>query len=165
MPPPRTTRRPRPRPRPTPAAELAARRKAIGAWWRRSHHFFRFLCASLVLAAAAMVAADGRPPGPALGSGLLWRLEVGLAVVLAVYVFVMVMWLAYQGRWAKIPVPGADGGVESGGTIDDQIETAASGMEEFKEHAKARLDDHDVALQQIRDRLTALDAHRDRRGA
>ena len=131
----------------------------MAAWWRRSHHFFRFLCASIVLAAAAMYAADGPPPAAALGSGLLWRLELGLAVVLAVYVFVMVMWLAYHGRWAKIPVPGADGGVESGAAIDDQIETAATGMAEFQEHAKARLDDHDVALQEIRDRLTALDGH------
>ena len=140
--------------------KLRDRPKAIGAWWLQSHHFFRFLCASLVLAFAAMYAADGRPPGAALGSGLLWRLELGLAVVLVAYVFVMVMWLAYQGRWAKIPVPGADGGVESGAMIDDQIDTAAAGMEEFKRQAKARLDDHDVALQQIRDRLTALDGDR-----
>ena len=110
-----------------------------------------------MLAVAAMYAADGRPPGPALGSGLLWRLELGLAVLLVVYAFIMLMWLAYQGRWAKIPVPGADGGVESGSMIDDQIDTAATGMEEFKTQARQRLDDHDVALQQIRDRLTALD--------
>jgi hypothetical protein len=126
-------------------------------WWLQSHQFFKFLCASLVLAIVAMVAADGRPPGAALGSGLLWRLELGLAVVLVVYVFIMLMWLAYHGRWAKIPLPGADGGVEAGPTIDAQIDTAASGLEEFKGQARARLDDHDVALQQIRDRLTALD--------
>jgi hypothetical protein len=30
-------------------------------------------------------------------------------------------------------------------------------LEEFKTQARARLDDHDVALQQIRDRLTVLD--------
>jgi hypothetical protein len=135
--------------------------KAIGAWWLESHHFFKLLCASLVLAGAAMVAADGRPPGPALGSDLLWRLELGLAVVLVVYVFVMLMWLAYRGQWAKIPVPGADGGVEAGATIDAQIETAATGLEEFKTQARARLDDHDVALQQLRDRLTALDGDGD----
>jgi hypothetical protein len=137
--------------------QLRDRPKAIGAWWLQSHQFFKFLCAALVLAIAAMYAADGRPPGAALGSGLLWRLELGLAVLLVVYVFIMLMWLAYQGRWAKIPVPGADGGVESGAMIDAQIDTAAAGLEEFKTQARARLDDHDVALQQIRDRLTALD--------
>jgi hypothetical protein len=131
--------------------------KAIGAWWLHSHQFFKFLCASLVLAIAAMYAADGRPPGAALGSGLLWRMELGLAVMLVVYVFIMLMWLAYHGRWAKIPLPGADGGVEAGPTIDAQIDTAARGLEEFKAQARARLDDHDVALQQVRDRLTALD--------
>jgi hypothetical protein len=137
--------------------QLRDRPKAIGAWWRQSHQFFKVLCASLVPAIAAMYAADGPPPGAALGSGLLWRLELGLAVVLVVYVFIMLMWLAYHGRWARIPLPGADGGVEAGPTIDAQIDTAASGLEEFKTQARARLDDHDVALQQIRDRLTALD--------
>jgi hypothetical protein len=136
---------------------LRQRSQAIGVWWLQSHQFFKFLCASLVLAIVAMAAAGGRPPGAALGSGLLWRLELGLAVVLVVYVFIMLMWLAYHGRWAKIPLPGADGGVEAGPTIDAQIDTAASGLEEFKGQARARLDDHDVALQQIRDRLTALD--------
>jgi hypothetical protein len=140
---------------------VRARGKAVGAWWLHSHHVFKLLCASLALAAAAMVAADGPPPGPALRSGLLWRLELGLAVVLAVYVFIMLMWLAYRGQWAKIPVPGANGDVEAGATIDAQIDTAASGLEEFKTHARARLDDHDVALQQIRDRLTALDGGED----
>jgi len=131
--------------------------KAIGAWWLHSHQFFKFLCASLLLAIVAMYTAHGRPPGPALGSGLLWRLELGLSVLLVVYVFIMLMWLAYQGRWARIPVPGADGGVEAGATIDAQIDTAAAGLEEFKTLARQRLDDHDVALQQLRDRLTALD--------
>ena len=127
------------------------------AAWTKSHRFFKVLVAASVLAIMGAATVRGAPPAAALESHVLWRLEVGLAILLVAYAFSMLMWLAYHGKWTKVPVPGANGGVEPGGDIDEELDSAATDLERLVAQAKQRLDDHDEVIEQIVSRLRKLD--------
>lgn len=129
----------------------------VGVWWNKSHRFFKFLCAALVICGLAMWDVDGDPPASALGSDLLWRLEVGLAVMVTLYAAAMLFSLGYAGKWVSVPVPGTGGTVGGGENIDDQMDSAATSLSTFQEQTKKRLDDHDDVLEEVLKRLTRMD--------
>ena len=126
----------------------------MSAWWRRSHAVFRLmLVASLVAVAAAVVVDDKPSPGIALGSDVLHRVLVGFGVLAVAYAILMVLWLAYQGRWASMQVPAVGAGIQPA----DQIDQAADSLEELRSVVQERLGVHDEVLDQLRDRITALE--------
>jgi hypothetical protein len=123
-------------------------------WWQRSHPVFRLLLIAVLLAVvAALVLDDSSRPGVALGSGPLHRLAVFFCILALAYAALMVLWLAYQGRWASVQVPAIGGGVQPA----DEIDQAADSLEELRRVTQERLDTHDEVLEQLRDRLTALE--------
>ena len=126
----------------------------MSGWWRRSHAVFRLmLLASLVAVAAAVVVDDTHRPGIALGSEVLHRVLVGFGVLAVAYAILMVLWLAYQGRWASMQVPAVGAGIQPA----DQIDQAADSLEELRSVVQERLGVHDEVLDQLRDRITALE--------
>jgi hypothetical protein len=96
-----------------------------------------------------------RAPGYALHSHEIYRLEVFLAVMLAIYAVVLVLWLAYQGRSVK--VQGPPGGIE-GPDPAAGLNEAATAFEEFKKDVAERLDRHDESFEALDERLTAAGA-------
>jgi hypothetical protein len=110
------------------------------------------LAAATALAAALTVDATPRP-GVALGSVVLHRLAVFLGVLVLAYAAVMIMWLAYQGRWASVQAPGLGAGIEPAA----QIDRAADDLDEYQRDTLRRLADHDEVLRQLRDRITAVE--------
>jgi hypothetical protein len=108
----------------------------------------------LLPAAIAAASAEGREPGYALNSLWVYRLQVGVAFFVGVYLVVITLWLAYQGRsFGKIGVPG---GPELD-VPDPNLEQAAEGFDEFVEDATTRLGHHDDSLEDLDDRLRRLE--------
>ena len=121
---------------------------------RAAHPVFWLLLGAIGIAFAAALAVDGTPrPGVALGSEVLHRLTVFGAVLVIAYAVVMIMWLAYQGRWASVQAPGVGAGVVPAA----QIDRAADDLDEYQRDTLRRLADHDEVLRQLRDRVTALE--------
>lgn len=126
----------------------------MSRWWGQSHPVFRLLlCASLAAVAAAVLVDVSPRPGVALGSEVLHRLVVGFCVLAVVYAILMVLWLAYQGRWASMQVPGVGAGIQPA----DEIDQAAADLDEYQRDTRERLGAHERALQQLRDRVSALE--------
>jgi hypothetical protein len=126
----------------------------MSGWWRRSHPVFRLLLlASLVAVAAAVLVDDTPRPGIALGSEVLHRVLVGFGVLAVAYAILMVLWLAYQGRWASMQMPAVGAGIQPA----DQIDQAADSLEDLRSVVQERLGTHDEVLDQLRDRITALE--------
>jgi hypothetical protein len=115
--------------------------------------FRLLLLASLGAVAAAVVVDDSPRPGVALGSEVLHRLLVGFGVLAVAYAILMVLWLAHPGRWASVQVPAVGAGVQPA----DEIDQAADSLEELGNVVQERLGTHDEVLQQLRDRITALE--------
>jgi hypothetical protein len=123
-------------------------------WRRQAHPVFWLLVAAAAIALAAAVAVDGTPrPGVAIGSEVLHRLAVFVGVLVLAYAIVMVLWLAYQGRWASVQAPGLGGAVQPA----DQIDRAAADLDEYQHDTLRRLAEHDEVLRQLRDRISALE--------
>ena len=77
---------------------------------QKAHPFFWLLCVLSVPSAAATVVVAERAPAYALGSGWLYRLEVGGAFFIGVLVLALIFWLGYSGRSiGKIELPGGGG--------------------------------------------------------
>ena len=102
--------------------------------------------------AASTVSGSARP-GVALGSGFVHRLAVLFAVLAIAYAILMVFWLAYHGRRASMPVPGVGADIQPA----DEIDQAADNLDEFQSSTQQRLRNHDEGLEQLRDRVTALE--------
>jgi hypothetical protein len=130
-----------------------ARRARVKEWWNGSHSYFRVLLLAFIPAVAAAASAGGDLPAVALGSDVLYRAEIVVAVLLLAYAVLMMLWLAYTGRLVKVPVPGTGGGLEPTEKIDD----AATSLETFKGEAQERFENHDDILRNLRDRLTAVE--------
>jgi hypothetical protein len=111
------------------------------------------LLASLVAVAAAAVVDDTPRPGIALGSDVLHRVLVGFGVLAVAYAILMVVWLAYQGRWASMQMPAVGAAIQPA----DQIDQAADSLDDLRNVVQERLGTHDEVLEQLRDRLTALE--------
>jgi hypothetical protein len=125
----------------------------MSKWWRASHPVFRLLLVAMLVAVVAAVVVDGSSrPGVALGSDVLHRLAVFFCVLALAYGGLMVLWLAYQGRWASVQLP-AVGGVQPA----DQIDQAADSLEELRRITHERLDAHEAVLEELRDRVTELE--------
>ena len=125
-----------------------------GSWWRRSHAVFRLLLLASIVAVVAAIVVDETPrPGVALGSDVLHRLTVFFAVLAIAYAVLMLFWLAHQGRWASVQAPMLGAGVQPA----DQIDRAADDLDEYQRDTLKRLGAHDEVLDQLRDRITALE--------
>ena len=105
-------------------------------------------------AGVAAISADAREPGYALDSLWVYRLQVGLAFFVGTYLLVIALWLAYQGRsFGRISIPG---GPEMD-LPDPNLEAAADGFDEFEDDVRQRLDRHDDSLDDLDDRLAAVE--------
>ena len=123
-------------------------------WWTRAHPVFWLLLAAAAVAFVAAIAVDVTPlPGVALGSEVLHRLAVFVGVLVLAYAIVMVLWLAYQGRWASVQAPGLGGALQPA----DEIDRAAADLDDYQRDTLRRLAQHDEVLRQLRDRVTALE--------
>ena len=127
---------------------------SMTAWWNRSHPVFRLLTIAVLLAlVAAIVLDDSSRPGVALGSAVVHRFVVFFAVLALAYAIVMVFWLGYHGRWASVQAPMLGAGVQPA----DQIDRAADDLDEYQRDTLKRLGAHDEVMDQLRDRITALE--------
>jgi hypothetical protein len=125
---------------------------------RGPHPFFWLVVVSLIPSAVAACAADRRAPGYAVNSLWVYRLEVALAFFVGVYVLIVVLWLASQGRSVRqAQLPGG-GGVD---LPDPNLDRAAEGFDEFQRETQARLETHEDSLDELDDRVTQLESRRD----
>jgi hypothetical protein len=89
-----------------------------------------------VPAALAAAALDSNAPSYALGSEWVHRLQVALAVFAGLYLFLLVFWLAYQGRTVqRADLPGG-AGVEFS---DPDLSSAADEFETYRRTTDARI--------------------------
>jgi hypothetical protein len=108
----------------------------VRAWQRNAHPFFWVALAVLVPAAIAAAVAGTRAPGYALHSQWVRRVEVALAVFVGLYVLVLMLWLAYQGRSVqRAQLPGGAGM----DLPDPDLTAAAAGFEEYRRKTDARI--------------------------
>jgi hypothetical protein len=109
--------------------------------------------ALLALGVAAAVTAPSRAPVFALYWEPIYRAEVGMVTVAIGYGVAVLLRLGYEGRLIRrIELPG-------GAALETEagLEDAAAGFVDFRTHATARLDDHDVAIEDLDRRLSALE--------
>src|SRR4051794_16121646 len=102
----------------------------------KPHPFFWPIVALLVPAFATAAVAGTRAPAYALHSQWVRRLEIALAVFAGLYILVLMLWLAYQGRSvARAQLPGGAGF----DVPDPDLTAAASGFEEYRDKTDARI--------------------------
>jgi hypothetical protein len=94
----------------------------------RPHALFWVSLALLVPAVWAAQAAAGDAPGVALRSDWVWRIEIGLLVVVLGHLLTVVLWLAYFGKTvARVELPsGAGVEVPGGGDLKRAAEETDS---------------------------------------
>jgi hypothetical protein len=101
------------------------------------------LVATVAAAAAGATADPNWAPGYALDSNVVYRFEVGLAVLAALYVVALAVWLAWYGKGffklavgpASAEAPGAE---HIEGAASD-LEALREDFEEFRREAKEAL--------------------------
>jgi hypothetical protein len=122
---------------------------------RRPHPVFWL--ALVILAAAVVVAATvgGRAPGYALNSGVVYRLEVALAVLLGAYSACSLLLLAYAGRpLQRFELPG--GAVAEASA--EPLGQAATDFAAFRDAVLAQLEELDQTLGDLDARLAELES-------
>jgi hypothetical protein len=130
-------------------------------WFADAHPFLWLPLVASVPAFGAAYFADATAPSYALNSAWVYRLEVWLAFFLGLYVAVLAIWLAQQGRSVRgIQLPGGPG-ID---LPDPDLDTAASGFQEFERSTRARQDRADESIRilteqvaDLQDTLTALE--------
>jgi hypothetical protein len=116
----------------------------------------------VALTAVSMVAAirvrAARPPAIALNEPLVLRVETGAVVFVIGYALVALLALGYDGAFTRrLGLPG-------GAAIDTQRETregldaAAGEFAEFRLSVEERLEAHDTAIDDLDNRLYALES-------
>lgn len=127
-----------------------------GVWKKVSggaNPFFGVVCVATIALVAGVVLAPNSAPGYALNAKGVYRLEIGLACFLVVYLVGLALQLAHQGRsLGKLQV----GGVSAGPLPDPNLTAARDGFDEFERVVKERLDKHDDSLEDIDGRLNEL---------
>ena len=109
------------------------------------------LAAVLAGAAAAYRADDDKAPGFALQSNLVYRLQIGLATLAALYVIALVLWLAWHGKgFFKLP-----GGLEAPG--GNEIEDAADDLDDMRVRVDEFQSEAVESLEELDRRLQALE--------
>jgi hypothetical protein len=120
---------------------------------RRPHPLFwlTLLIAGVAVLVAATVA--GRAPGYSLNSGAVYRLEVGLAVLVGAYAVCSLLALAFEGRpLQRLELAGA--AVQAGA---EPLGQAAGEFAEFRDQVLAQLEDIDQTLADLDARLADLE--------
>lgn len=117
-------------------------------WSGTAHPFFWSVVVLFVPAALAALALDSSGPAYALGSVWVHRLQVGLAVFAGLYIFLLVIWLAYQGRTVqRAELPGG-AGVEF---PDPDLTSAADEFDAYRTITDARITALEESIQVLSD--------------
>jgi hypothetical protein len=119
---------------------LAARGFREGA-----HPFFWFATTAFVPAAVVAITVESRGPGYALNSVAIYRLEVGFACLLSIYMLVILLWLAYRGEsFGNVQLPGGMGAELK--NPDPDVTEAADDFLEFKKKTEQTLAKHEESI-------------------
>jgi hypothetical protein len=127
---------------------------------RRPHPFFAVY---LVVVAAGVLGGfktSATAPAWALGSVFVHRCEVGLAIGGALYLVSTVGWLAWQGRYLNLKLPGGLGGAGKSEAVDnaaDSFDATAEGFNEYRKRADKRFKAIENALGNVVNRLDVLE--------
>jgi hypothetical protein len=120
----------------------------------RPHPLFGFVFGVVVLGVVVGATADRREPVWALHSEWVYRIELGAAVVGALYLLLVALSLAWRGEtFRKITAPGG-AGVE---LPAHKVRSAAADLEGYKRQAEKRFADLEAALVAIRVRVDQLE--------
>ena len=118
---------------------FSGQRKRVEEWRAGAHPFFWLLCVLLVPAIAAAASAPSKAPGYALNSAWVYRLEVGGAFYLGLFVLTLILWLGYSGRsLGELQIPG--GGGARLPPPDPDLDDAAEGLAGYKQKTDHRLE-------------------------
>lgn len=128
--------------------ETLNRRQHVKRWVTKAHPFFWALWVSLLPAIAAAYYAPTVAPGYALGSAWLYRLEVGGAFFVGVFVFVLLFWLGYSGRTIRdLQLPG--GGGLTVPQPNEPLDDTAEGFAGYKMKTNQRLDEIEGTIREL----------------
>jgi hypothetical protein len=102
---------------------------------------------------SAFATAADHAPVYALGSNLVYRLEVGLATLAALYVVGVALWLAWHGKGffelnvagAGLKAPGAENVEDAAGDLAE----AREAFDEYREQSEASFEELDDRLQDL----------------
>jgi hypothetical protein len=122
---------------------------------KRPHPFAWLLVAALVLAIAAAALAPDRAPAIALYWNPIYRAEIAFVVLALAYLLVIAGWMAYNGEaFRRIELPG--GAALERDTQD--LDAAAASIDDYQRDLGERLDAVEASLDDIIDRVAALEA-------
>jgi hypothetical protein len=121
---------------------------------RKPHPFFYLSAGIAVLGLVAALLAASHAPSFALKSVLVYRLEIGAAVIVAGYGLSVMLWLAWHGRTLRrVELPGI-GALEA--PVAD-LDAAARDVAALAQSAADRLDGHDADIAELDARLADVE--------
>jgi hypothetical protein len=117
----------------------------------RPHPFLWVYASALTVGVLAAALAPARASAVALGWNPIYRVEVGLVALAAVYIVGVTGWMAWHGRaFRRLELPGGaaierdaeelDAAVSAFGTFQDTMVGRLDALEEAVEHLTERLD-------------------------
>lgn len=124
---------------------------------RGADPFFWLVLISIVPSVWVALTVKAKAPTWSLQSAVVYRLEVGLAVLLVGYIVALMTALAYTGRSiGRLGLPG-------GGNVDPKdpsLSEASEGANEFQQEARNNFKDLADALGTMNERVVALEDRR-----
>jgi hypothetical protein len=121
---------------------------------KRPHPFAWILVAALVLAIVAAALAPSRAPAIALYWNPIYRAEIAIVIIALAYLLAVAGWMAWNGEaFRRIELPG-------GAALErdtQQLDALATSLDEYQEQLAARLDAVEAGLEDIIDRVEALE--------
>jgi hypothetical protein len=121
----------------------------------RPHPFAWLLLAALVLALVAAALAPDRAPAVAMYWNPIYRAEIALVVLALAYLLGIAGWMAYNGEaFRRIELPG-------GAALERDtqgLDAAAATIDDFQQQVIERLDELDAGLEDLIDRVEAIEA-------
>lgn len=147
---------------PVSASTAPARGRASGSSGNRNRGskgpdpFFWPVIVGFIPAILAAVDAKERTPSYALGSGIVYDLEVGLAVFAICYVVALIVCLAWQGRsFGRFELPGGAGAEPADPA--EKIDAATNEVDDFQAEARQRFQRIDQSVASLDARLEGLE--------
>lgn len=142
---------------PTPEPKWKQKLAWTRDWAKKADPFFWLVLIGLVPAALVAWTVDPRDPSWALRSAAVYRIEVGLAVFLGIYLIALALANGYKGRAiGKLGLPGG-GEVEP---KDPALQEASEGAAEFEKETRGGLADLADAVATMNGRVSALEDRR-----